>query len=237
MKKLIVICIANCVLLTPLLVFSQMPGKPAQSPLNKTSTNPFAQPPGPKEPAGQKKMPQPPKPSKIKGGIGVPFTLPGIVGLGAGGWAGSDNLFNLRPDIGVYVEIVMPEDKKFDISQVEVTNNILAIFQKAGISPSALREANEPPLPLFHVLIMVNSVEQEIVASCSCRLFEAVTLKRVALDPGITYQAITWEKQDLFSATPKDFKETLTKSVDDLTSNFVERFHYFQNLRSQMQSH
>lgn len=236
MKKVIALVLVYVFVIIPSYSFSQMPGKPTQPSLSKQTTNPFQKPPSPQEkpqpPIQKKKQPQP---SKMKV-TGVPFTLPGIVGIVNGQWSGSDNLFNLKPNIGIFVEIVMPEDKTFEVNEAALTALVTELFTKAGISPSAIREPNEPPLPLYHVLIMMNSVDQQIIASCSCRLFEAVTLKRVILEEGITYQAITWEKQELISATPKDFKEVLPKTIQGLTSNFVERFHYFQNLRAQMQT-
>lgn len=223
----------SVLLTTNCLKAQQMPGKPTQPSLNKAPFAKPAQPPTHEAPPIHKRELPPPAKAKI---TSVPFTLPGIVGIANGQWGGSDNLFNLKPNIGIYVEIVIPEGKKFDVTEVELGTLVTDLFVKAGISPYALQEPESPPLPLFHVLIMINSIGQNVFASCSCRLFESVTLKRVILERGITYQAITWEKQDLISAVTNDFKGTLQKTIEELTSEFTTRFHYFQNFKSQSQS-
>lgn len=232
MKKIIFSIFFVFLLGDSLHLSADLPGKPPSS-INKSTVNPFQKPPPVKEAPGQHpRMPR--APTAVKE-IGVPFLLPGIVGLKNGQWAGSDNLYNLRPDIGIYVELVMPEDQKFDINEHNIKERVEGIFSKAGINPVALREQGEPALPLYHVLIMLNQVDQCLTASCSCRLFESVTLKRVILEQGITFQAITWEKQDLISAAHKDFYSFLDKTIEDFTVSFVERFQYFQNLKFQRQ--
>lgn len=218
----------------PQFLCADLPGQ-APTTINKPNTNPFpkqAPPPNQKEKSmGPHKFSKPPRVGVAKDY--VPFTLPGIVGMAQGQWVGSDNLYNVRPDITIYVELVMPEDTKFEINDKEIKAKIQEIFTKSGINPTAVHYADEPSLPLFHVLIMLNSIDQCLTAFCACRLFEPVTLKRVIQEQGITFQAITWEKQDLMSATKKDFYPLLDKTIDNLALSFTERFHYFQNVRAQ----
>lgn len=234
MKKLVWAFFLSFLIGEPIYLCAQTTQKPGQAPsaINKPNPNPFP------KPAPQKETPLPhpriPRPVTTAEG-GIPFTLPGIVGLKEGHWVGSDNLYNLNPDISIYVELVMPEDHKFDVDEHELKARVQEIFSKAGITPNALHEPGEPLLPLYHVLVMFNEVEQCLMASCSCRLFESVNLKRVILEAGITFQAITWEKQDVISASKKDFYPLLDKTVDEITAAFVERYQYFQNLKIQRQ--
>lgn len=234
MKKLVATFFLSCIVLNPVFLCAQnqMPGQ-APSAINKPSAQPFPKPSPEKEtPIPRPKLPKPMVASKEGG---VPFTLPGIVGLKDGHWVGSDNLYNLSPDISIYIELVQAEDQKFDVDALEIKTRIQEIFSKAGINSAALHAPGEPSLPLYHVLIMLNQIEQYLIASCSCRLFESVNLKRVILEQGITFQAITWEKQDLISASKKDFYPLVEKTIEDFTNGFVERFQYFQNLRFQRQ--
>ncbi|MBS4166441.1 MULTISPECIES: hypothetical protein [unclassified Neochlamydia] len=166
---------------------------------------------------------------------GFPFTLPGIVSWKDNQWVGSDNLYNLKPNIHIILELVKGENKNFDINEEEVKAHIQEKLAKIGISSTLLPEANEPFLPLFHVLVLVDSIDQFYTASCSCRLFEPVILKRVSLEKGIIYQAITWEKQELITSPKKDFSDLLTKTLNGLTEAFVNRFLYFQKLKYKIQ--
>jgi len=236
MKKLVFTFFLNILVLTPLLISADtkgLPGQPSSS-INTPSANPFPS----EAPKKEKPLPHPkrPLPEVSTPVAGVPFTLPGIVGIRNGRWAGSDNLYNVRPEISIYVEVVLPEKSNIILDEGVINSRIQQIFSKVGISPAALHEIGEPPMPLFHVLIFVDSIEQFNVASCACRLFESVKLNRMQLEPGIIFQAITWEKQELITSTKKEFNDVLNKTVDDLANTFVERFQYFQNLRLQRQS-
>lgn len=231
MKHLLIIAL-SLLLLNSVIFSSDLFGQ-STSTMHKANPNPFPKPtPTPEPPlSNQRPKPQATVPQPVKD-IGVTFTLPGIIGLRDKRWVGSDNLYNLKPNISVYVEIVAPEDQKFSVNEQDIKERVQQILSKAGIQPIAFAEPGEPPfLPLYHVLIMLNEVDPCIMACCACRLFESVTLKRVILDPGITYQAITWEKQDLISASKKDFYPLVEKTIDELTASFVERFQYFVNLK------
>lgn len=234
MKQLIhTLCLAllACV---PSLLCADLPGQPSST-INKPLSHPFQQ--QQQQPGQTEKYvhPQPPtsrRPVPTEEG-GIPFTIPGIVGAKNGAWVGSDNLFNLKPNMNVYVELVMPENMKIEINEAQIKSLVLQIFARVGIIPIAFVAPGEAPLPLYHVLIMLNQVDECNMAFCACRLFESVTLKRVILNPGITFQAITWEKQELISAAKKDFYPLLNKTITDFTEEFIGRYQYFLNLRTQ----
>jgi hypothetical protein len=238
MKKLMIMALAGVTLLLPIAASAQtqppsqstLPGK-ASSSLDQSKENPFET--APPEKSSPKHMIVP-KVRPTTTAFSTPYTLPGIVGLAGGKWIGSDNLYNMRPDISVYVEVIMPEGKVFKINETALKELVIGIFEKGMINSPAVHEPDEPSLPLFHILIMMNSIDQYTIANIDCRLFESVTLKRVILDPGITFQAITWEKQELIAATETEFNNVFTKTIQDLATTFSERLNYFQTVKARM---
>lgn len=163
-----------------------------------------------------------------------PFALPGVVGLKDNQWIGSDNLMNLSQNIEVFVEIAKPEGKNIPITEESLKDLVSGILSEGGINPHVESSEQNPPLPLYHVLILINSIPNGFVAYCSSRLFEEVQMKRVILSEGTTFQAITWEKQDLLIAAEQDLPKHLQDSIKDMATEFKTRFQYFQNLKEQM---
>lgn len=159
------------------------------------------------------------------------YTMPGIVGLRNGGWEGSDDLFNLTPNIEIIVEMVKGEKKKYFMTDEFIKEHIVKYFKEGGLVPYS-QAADGPPLPIFHVLILITPVQEGYAAYVSCRLFEAVKLKRLVLDQDITYQAITWEKQDLIIAPKEGNMAELAESIKELTQSFITRYKYFENLKA-----
>lgn len=164
---------------------------------------------------------------------GGPYMLPGITAFKKGQWVGSDNLYNITNNIGVSVEIIKPLGRPIPIDSNTIRNRIAGMFDRAGIIPIAEGKGVKAPLPFFHILIMIYPVEKGYVASINGRLFEPVALARINLDKNITWQAITWEKQDLIIASADLLNEQLFKSIDEITNNFIERFKFFENIKSQ----
>lgn len=213
------------------LLSQQLPGKPPSS-INQSSTNPFQQPgPSRREESVQKVLP---KKERLTTSITTPHSIAGIVGQANGEWVSSDHLYNLKPNMSVYVEVIYPEGKNFQVNEEALTAQVENILRAGGISMPALHALDEPSLPLFNVVVTVNAIEQTMFANVECRLFESVELKRVILDPGITFQAITWQKEELIGALQPDFNATLNQSVQELTKDFVERFNHFLNMRSRL---
>jgi hypothetical protein len=209
---------------------SGMPGKPPSS-LNNSKANPFAKPQEKPEPINMpKKLLK--KPVVEAKGILTPFSMPGMVGVSNGQWTGSDNLYNLTPFISLYVEIIKPENSTLAINEKDIIDNIEKIFGANALTPHAMIQPGDPALPLYHVLIMYNKAEEYEFGLVNCRLFEPVNLKRVILEDGISFQAITWEKQELVAASDKDFKNIVISTVDELTNDFVTRFRYFQEIKA-----
>lgn len=176
------------------------------------------------------------EPPKVAPGAQL-FASPGIVGLRNGQWVGSDDLFNLQRNIEVDIEIVKPEGgTTFLIDSATIKRLVEKMLFDEGLNPRAQPRPEEPPLPLYHVLVLINTINNGFVASCSCRLFEAVTLKRINLQPGITFQAITWEKQDLLILPVEGLSSQIESSVKEMTKEFLGRVRYFQNLQYQIKN-
>ena len=92
----------------------QLPGKPPSS-LNQSSTNPFQQP-------GSRQKEQPinkvsPKMENLTTSVTTPHSTAGIVGQANGEWVSSDHLYNLKPNMSVYVEVIYPEGKNFQVNE------------------------------------------------------------------------------------------------------------------------
>ncbi len=152
---------------------------------------------------------------------------PGILVLEQGQWRGSDHLLNLGNQVAVYVEIVKPEGDKLAISQDTIQRNVQALFNSAGLNSVTLAGPDQPPLPAFQIKIFLYPVEQGYSAFCEGRLFESVILKRFNLDPGMAYEAITWQRQSLL-VTPSDKAiELIDKQVNEITASFLEIFQFF----------
>lgn len=161
------------------------------------------------------------------------YKLPGITGFKNDQWVGSDNLYNLTSNIGITVEIDKPQGANIPISSEALKSRISALFEKSGITPQPEGQGAEAPLPFFHMLIMAYPVEKSFVAFLTGRLFEPVFVSRIILEKGISWQAITWEKQELVIATKEQFVDQINRSVDEITNNFIERYKYFQHLKPQ----
>lgn len=162
-----------------------------------------------------------------------PQTFPGITAFQKGQWVGSDNLWNIASSIGVSVEIIKPLGKPLPIASDAIKARVSSLFDKAGISPVADGRPPRAPLPFFHVLIMIYPIEKGYVASVSGRLFEAVTVPRYNADKSVTWQAITWEKQD-FVISPGDLLvQQMDKTIDDITNSFIDRYKFFENIKFQ----
>lgn len=166
-----------------------------------------------------------------------PFTIPGIIGQRGGRWVGVDYLGHLSDHINIYVEIVQTE-KHTDVlySQATLTSLVAKLFSEEGIIPS-VEITNGPPLPLFHILVMVYNFDQTRYAIfCSGRLFEAVKVERKDTNPLGTWQAITWEKQELGVSTEGDLARTVIGNVEEITKSFLNRYNAY-NLDEQTKQH
>ncbi len=56
-------------------------------------------------------------------------------------------------------------------------------------------------------------------------------MKRVILSSDVTFQAITWEKEDMLISSEEEFDQQLTDLISDLTRSFSDRFQFFINVK------
>lgn len=164
------------------------------------------------------------------------YTFPGLVARLGRHWVGSDYLYQMPGHIGVVVEVVKSDTTTFQIDSARIKSHIMNIFSQAGITPQATAYGNQPPLPFFHVLIFATSTAEHGIAAISGRLFEKVTIDRFHFDMPGTWQAITWEQQDLITASLQQISEQIIQTSLDISAHFVHQVNYFLDLRVQQES-
>lgn len=173
------------------------------------------------------------------------FSSPGIATLEGSEWVGSDHLYNLPTSLGIVVEIVKPGagvhvtqspgvDKTASVPPSPSGQNIPLFEDKIKeLVATGLKTIHvmprEPiiergtPLPFIHFLIIVHPIEKGFVVYCSGRLFEAVQLSRIFLKTGITFQAITWEKQELIITPPDQLRQQVEETVQNIVNAYTDR--------------
>jgi hypothetical protein len=160
------------------------------------------------------------------------YLYPGLVRQYLGQWVGSDYLFNMSANIGVVVEIVAPSDiPNTTFNTDEIKQNVSEIFANGGINPYAEAFLEQPPLPFFHIIILVAQVEESYVFSISGRFFEAAKIPRLNFKKPGKAQVITWEKQELVTTSQSRFSEQLILSAREIADFFIQRINYFNRQR------
>lgn len=160
------------------------------------------------------------------------YLHPGILVNMNNRWEGSDHLLNLSNHIGVYVEIIKPQNITLEhVSQDQLQKEVEAIFNQANIKPLTLAPVGKPPLPAFEIEIFVYPIERGYVICCEGRLFESVILERFKMDSNMAFQAVTWEKQNLVVSPASQFTDQITKTVKEIADAFVERFQAYEKLK------
>jgi hypothetical protein len=164
------------------------------------------------------------------------YTFPGLLAKIGNRWVGNDYLYDLHRNIGVVVEVITNEGREIPVDKEGLKEMVKEIFMHVELVPESLASENTPPLPFFHILIFVSPAENSNVAFVSGRLFEDALLARYGLDPIGTWQAITWEKQDLVITSPLQFSEQLKKSVANIAQTFADKVIFYAKIKSEAQS-
>lgn len=185
--------------------------------------------PGPKGPV-QPEKPRTPFERPVLTTSRPSFTQPGIVTVKDNGAVGVDHLYNVSGNIPVIVEIVKSDSITLGITERQIQSTIEAYFQKAGIEPQA---KPGPPLPFFHVIVMILPTTDGMTAYCSGRLFESVTLDRVILPPGVYFQAITWETQTMVFSSRDEIDKQIQGVCVEITEKFLSRYNYYKTVIAQ----
>lgn len=158
------------------------------------------------------------------------YPSPGVRAMREGQWLGSDHLFNLSKEMDVIVELVAPQSLKLPFDEAKIKAAIEKKLAGAGITPPAEVKEDKPPLPFFHLLLMISPIEEGYVIYCDGRLFEQVQLSRVVPAEGTALQAITWEKQDLVFSTAVGLEKRVVRCAKEVVDYFIERVKFFQSL-------
>jgi hypothetical protein len=155
------------------------------------------------------------------------YTSPGVATLQNGEWVGNENLYNISKDLAIVVEIIAPPNIAIPITKEMIREAVIPILRQAGLQPQMT--ILNSPLPFFHVLIMINPIDKGYVAYCAGRLFEKVSLSRIQLAPSYSWQAITWEKQELLLFGTEQLKGQVISTVESIAKAFTERYQSYQN--------
>lgn len=161
------------------------------------------------------------------------YYFPGMVALSKRLWVGSDYLFYVPSDIGVAIEVIadkglMADQTSIVAEEKKLKKNVEQLFQKAGISPQSYSVDNKAPLPFFHLLVMMYLVENKVFMSVTGRYFEEALPARLDLDAPVgTFQAITWEKNEMLIVSASQATEQLDLMVNNITQAFLDGVRYF----------
>lgn len=157
------------------------------------------------------------------------YEAPGEASLQGSAWVGNFNLYNLSSRLGLYIEIVAPPGFSL-IGEESIVRLAMPI-----LSSGRLMIVNETykgtPLPFLHLLIMIQPMEKAFAVYCAGRLFEQVQNDRVYLKPGILWQAITWEQQEMVISPPDQLQVQIDQTLATILKGFVDLY------KSQNQGH
>lgn len=158
------------------------------------------------------------------------YLFPGLVKFSNNQWVGSDYLYNLPPTIGVAVELVVPSEISSTYLKEDIRAQVEGILSSYGITPFAQAFGDLPPLPFFHVIVFAVPVKNSYVLNVAGRLFEEVKLARLNYQLPGTWQAITWEKQELVVSAKGHVLDRLRMTIKDIAGLFASRFNHFNRL-------
>ncbi|MBA3957080.1 MAG: hypothetical protein H0X51_01615 [Parachlamydiaceae bacterium] len=149
------------------------------------------------------------------------YGSPGVVTQQGGAWVGSENLYNLSSNVGLDVEIIQPQAVALPITREAIIGKLSALLRNGGVNVRT--NMGGSPLPFLHVLVMIQPIEKGFVAYCAVRLFEEVEIDRVHFKPGLTWQTISWEKQELIVSPPEQLDAEINKTLSDMILSFTDR--------------
>lgn len=159
------------------------------------------------------------------------YLHPGIIVDRDNGWQGSDHLLNLTNNIGIYASIIKPENANLTVTDQQIMKVVADVFAQVNIRPQTLAAEGQPPLPAFEIQLLAYPIEKGYAIAIDGRLFESVELNRFHLDPGMAYQAVTWEKKTLQVGPTTTIDEQILKSVQGIALEFAERYKAYEEIR------
>lgn len=148
---------------------------------------------------------------------------PGTIFFRDDKWHGVDNLLNLPKNFEIQVNIIKSDDITISIDNAFLEGKVQAIFSEAGFSKELSISKISPPLPFFNIVVMIFKYKDGYAAGITSRLFESVQLKRIQIESGGVFQAITWEKTGLIVAKKEEFDNLLSATIMGIVTEFVQR--------------
>jgi hypothetical protein len=207
--------------------FSLQADLPGSTP-TKTSSKPMLQSPTPTPKDEHPKQPRlrplvkPELPPMIK-----PFGMPGVIGIQNGKWEGTDYLGSLSNNIGISVEILKNENVPSVVDASSIEAVIAETFTKEDINPNA-EVTQGPPLPFLHVLILIYPIDKDhYVIFGNGRLFEQIQVVRKDFVPSGFWQGITWENQDVTTASVQQLDAQVRTLAGKIGSDFAKRYRQY----------
>ena len=204
------------------------PSSPTQSSKTPPKTSPKTNPATPTPPTEEAPINRggpyiPPKPVVKPGPI---FMEPGVLFIKNDQYQGSDYLGRLPTSFPIVAEIIKSEKETFNLTEGEVINFIRKQFAGKNLVLNETR--NQPETPFLRVIVLLQSIDDRgYAAAIRLSLFETVKIERAVLQEGMTFQAITWEREGLV-VTPKDAaKDSIGKGLESLATDFVARYGAF----------
>lgn len=188
--------------------------------LERTAPNEETQKPAP---------PLPPPPKPVLSAEQALYFYPGIVVNQGGVWQGGDDLLNLSHNIGLYINIVKPDNDNLVVDTTQLRALVEDLFKKATITPVILVAPGQAPLPFFQIQLLIYPIaKQGYVASCEGRLFEAVNLPRIQISAtNMAFQAVTWQTSTLLVSPVSKINDQIRLHVENIAKAFIESYQAF----------
>ena len=155
------------------------------------------------------------------------YTNPGIASYRGDKWIGSEHLYNIPEQFQVVVDFVVPEDSELNLNPEEIKKKLTENLKNENILTS--ESALSAPLPILHCLVLAYPLKGGVAFSTHLRFMESIDLERVQEKTDIDFQAVTWEKMNLFVSTEEHFEEQLKTSIDTLVNQFRNKVFYLKN--------
>lgn len=148
-------------------------------------------------------------------------------------WIGGDHLINLPANIPIQVDLSLPGASDLKINEKTLEKIADDVFKKYDINPDLYTDASVPPLPFFQIVVTVYEIQKVYVYIVHARLFESVSLDRVAFDEGVALQAVTWEMTSVNGVPLDKLSTELNQSVAGIATTFAQRYAYFKKIEDQ----
>lgn len=152
---------------------------------------------------------------------------PGLATIKNGQWVTSDFFYNLPENIGLKVEFLKPQNKVLPINEASIEQNIREILEQASIITETQHIPCEPPLPIYHVIVMAYPCGTRCVGFVTAQLYERGQPQRIDVDINGIWQLVTWERQAMVASSCDDFGSEINDTIAGMTQAFADSFRHY----------